>query len=57
VFLYRTRGDDLSDIKEDLAFLKSSSREVDGIDPEDCVSTENSNRQFNKKLKNIYVRK
>jgi len=48
VFLYRTGGDDLSDIKEDLAFLKSSSREVDGIDPEDCVSTENSNRQFNK---------
>jgi len=40
--LYRIRGDGLSDIKEDLAFPNFSSRGVDGIDPEDCVSTVNS---------------
>ncbi|MGB6340634.1 MAG: hypothetical protein WBF32_12755 [Candidatus Aminicenantaceae bacterium] len=32
----------MSDIKEDLAFPNCSSRGVDGIDPEDCVSTVNS---------------
>ena len=35
----RIRGDGLNDIKEDLAFPHCSSRVVDGIDPEDCVST------------------
>ncbi|MGB3861636.1 MAG: hypothetical protein WA915_06105 [Candidatus Aminicenantaceae bacterium] len=29
----------MSDIREDLAFMNRSSREVDVIDPEDCVST------------------
>jgi hypothetical protein len=31
----------LSDIREDLAFTNCFSRVVDGIGPEDCVSTVN----------------
>ncbi|MGB3863308.1 MAG: hypothetical protein WA915_14605 [Candidatus Aminicenantaceae bacterium] len=31
----------MSDIREDLAFTNCFSRVVDGIDPEDCVSTAN----------------
>jgi len=31
----------LSDIRGDLAFTNRFSRVVDGIDPEDCVSTVN----------------
>ncbi|HUU51550.1 MAG TPA: hypothetical protein VMW92_00870 [Candidatus Heimdallarchaeota archaeon] len=42
----------MSDIKEDLAFPNCPSRVVDGIDPEDCVSTVKSRGRSGILLKN-----
>jgi len=44
--------DGLSDMREDSAFTNRSSREVDIIDPEDCVSTMKLGGRIGVMLKN-----